>query len=152
MTRPLLLLLLLLVMLPGWTTPAAAQARDITADVIEKTQADELLAGLCQQFCLGNQRQGTIQRVTAVTAPDGKVTIEAAVALRSADDNPYFPFDQTVVVAGHGLLDPATCRFTVGMARVERDFQGIFQALLQQYGHFAGWEYDIPNCRTLLAP
>ena len=146
MTRPILLLLALL-LLP---TSGIAETRDITASVIANTQADELLAGLCQQFCLGNRRQGAIQRVTATTGPDGLVTVEAAVSLRSADDNPYLPFDHTVVMAGHGILDPKTCSFTVGMARVENDFQGLFQELLRQYGHFSGWQYDIPNCTMLL--
>ena len=144
--------LLALAITPALAIPAVAQPRDITAIVIERTQADELLAGVCQQFCLGNQRQGSIRYVTAAPRPDGQMTIEAAVALRSADNNPYLPFDRTVVVAGHGVLDPDTCRFTVGMARVEQDFQGVFQELLRQYGHFAGWQYDIPDCRAVLTP
>jgi len=132
--------------------PAAGQPRDITAAVVARTQAAALLDGICQQFCLGSRREGRIKYVTAAPRPDGLLTIEAAVTLRSADDNPYLPFDRTVEVAGHGVLDPATCRFTVGMARVEQDVQGLFQELLRHYGFFVGWEYDVPDCRTVLAP
>lgn len=143
-------LLLLALAVPALSTPAQAQPRDLTQRVKDLTQADEELARLCQQYCLGEEAAAEITRVTELPGARGLVVVEAEVALRSRSRNPVLPFDHTVYISGEGLLDPATCLMTVKEARVRNDFQNLFEGLLREQNHLAGLQYPIPDCRTVL--
>jgi hypothetical protein len=127
---------------------------EITHQVIVQTQLDELVAGFCQEYCLGNERRGYIKRVTIEPNKTGKYHVSGKAVLQNRQvlSEPYrfVLYDRDVILNVEGTLDDKTCRLRIDKVMVENDFQGVFTGLLKSHGDIIGREDVVPDCKAFV--
>lgn len=132
---------------------AAAQGwRDITAEVIAATSVDEQIARACAEFCHGNQRVGSLQRILVAPAGGGAYRVEGEALFQHRQNSGFIVvFDEAVRVRAEGVIDKSTCRLRVERVQLlSADFQRFFADAPTHGGDLTGKVYQISNCARFL--
>lgn len=145
--------MLALVLLAG-----AGEAVDVTGRVLARPDLLAALGQACARVCQGNRAAAELRRVTAERLDGGFWRIRGEAALRNRHVQAVPPwlggiasdgvtlFDHTVVVHGHGRLDPRTCLLQVEAVEIARDRLGLGRLLRGEVGR----THRVERCAELL--
>lgn len=148
--------LLISVFLPiiCYSSTIVSVGSEITDQVIVRTQLDELVAGFCQEYCLGNEKRGYVKTVTIEPNQTGKYHVSGKAVLQNRQvlSEPYklVLYDHDVILNVEGTLNDESCKLRIEKVLVENDFQGIFASLLKSQGDIIGREEDVPDCKRFV--
>lgn len=127
-------------------------AKDVTRQVIEQTQYDEMVADACRQYCQGNRSKGVLKRVQVSKLSAQRYRVTAAADFRNrhfletTPGNGLMLFDFTVKLVLKGRLDVDTCRLTVLDIQIENDQLGLGELVRDEKGKI----YPVEDCRRFL--
>lgn len=126
-----------------------AQAKDVTAQVINETDLDEQIAAACDHHCRGNKRKGTLSRVTIVRSGADRFTVRADASLLNRHDPMHHvtAWNYTIHVQAYGTLDEQTCALRIDRINVSNDRLGLRALASREEGKV----HQIKNCQRFLS-
>lgn len=137
---------------------APGVAKDLTADVLAKTDLGQRVVAFCATNCQGNERKGELRRVEVTRLDESRFAVEVEAHLRNRQHQAAPPilgglvgksltlFDYTAVVIADGTLDGASCNIRIDSIRIRDDRLGLGKALARERGKI----YRVPDCKKLL--
>ena len=141
------------------TAPDTSRAKDITQQVRNQTNLDEMITQACVDQCQGNQRQGSLTRVTIDRSGDQTFEVrgeanfrnyhveENLVVLGQRIEGGLTLFDYTIVIIAEGVLDAKTCKLRINNVKIKNDPIGLSSLARQEEGKI----YDLANCNNFMS-
>lgn len=149
---PVILSVLLIVLL----LMTDARAADITNRIISETDLDERIRALCEQYCVGNRREGRLTSMEAWSIDENTVGARAKASLRNHEHvqpsafgiklGGGVGFSYTMDITADGILDLTTCMLRIDRIRIDNDKLGLSGLARDQEGK----SHHIDNCQHLV--
>lgn len=134
---------------------ADARAADITDRIISETDLDERIRALCEQYCIGNRREGRLTSMEAWSIDDNTIGARAKASLQNHEHVQPKVFglkvgggvgvSYTIDVIADGVLDLTTCILRIDHIKLDNDKLGLGSLARNQEGK----SHHIDNCQHL---
>ena len=128
-------------------------AKDVTEIVVRQTNLDEEIARVCNEYCQGNQRKGSLKKVEVFDIGNNNAVVKIyASLLNQHNTGPIFGIDggvgytHTIEVIATGTIDLQTCRIKVRSIDFENDIYGLGELTKGERGKV----YNVDNCKGLI--
>ena len=128
-------------------------AKDVTEIVVRQTNLDEEIARVCNEYCQGNQRKGSLKKVEVFDTGNNSAVVKIyASLLNQHNTGPIFGiaggvgYTHTIEVIATGTIDLQTCRIKVRSIDFENDIYGLGELTKGERGKV----YNVDNCKGLI--
>ena len=128
-------------------------AKDVTEIVVRQTNLDEAIARVCNEYCQGNQRKGSLKKVEVFDIGNNSAVVKIyASLLNQHNTGPIFGiaggvgYTHTIEVIATGTIDLQTCRIKVRSIDFENDIYGLGELTKGERGKV----YNVDNCKGLI--
>ena len=128
-------------------------AKDVTENVVRQTNLDEEIARVCSQYCQGNQRKGSLNKVEVFDTGNNSAIVKVyASLLNQHNTGPIFGIEggvgytHTIEVIATGTIDLQTCHIKVKSIEFQNDIYGLGELTKGAQGKI----YNVENCKNLI--